>query len=86
MRKCKEYEFGLETLIKKFCLPHVKDSTTILQIQRLVQDVSLLVQEGMSKKLALNNTYLSQPIISRKLKKIDIIRKRFKGYILKLQI
>jgi len=84
IKECEESGLGLESLLKKSGRPNLDDSKSTLILQRLVQDDPLLVQKGMREKLASNNIHVSQPTISRKLKKIEITRKRVKRVYVKV--
>ena len=68
----------LNSLIRKKGRPLVEDTSTLVKIQQIVQDDPLLVQKGILMKLEENNISISQPTCSRKLKKVEISRKRVK--------
>jgi len=78
IEKCKENDIGLESLIKQKGRPAFDDSTTLLTIQQIIQDDPLLTQKGIKTKLNERSIVRSQSTISRKLKSVDITRKRAK--------
>jgi len=75
---CQERGIGLETLIKKTGRPVNNISDYATNIMEIIQNDPLVIQKGIKNKLEDLNISISQPTISRNLKKLDITRKRTK--------
>jgi len=75
---CEENCIGLETLIKKTGRPVNELSDYSTNILEIVQNDPLIIQRGIKKQLEDLNVSISQPTISRNLKKLEITRKRTK--------
>jgi len=79
IERCISSGDSLNTLItKKKGRPFVEDTATLVAMQQIVQEDSLLVQKGILMKLEEQGISMSQATCSRKLKKVEITRKRVK--------